>query len=71
MLILDKMENNITTKRIPKNTQKRLESFIKANKKYLAKGNNMELHRERCRLNAKTYYHLKTEIKRLSSITIE
>lgn len=64
------MENVITTKKVPKNNQKRLETFIKANQKYLSKGNNRELHRERCKQNARDYYRLKSEFKRLSSIII-
>jgi hypothetical protein len=53
-----------------KNHQKRLEQFIIANHRYLEKGNNREIHRERTRNYARKYYGLKREIKRLSSISV-
>lgn len=65
------MEQITTATKIPKNNQKRLDTFIKANHRYLSKGNNREIHRERCKRYARTYYQLKTEFKRLSSISIE
>lgn len=64
------MNTTESNQRLPKNNEKRRATFIKANQKYLAKGNNRELQRERCRQYAKGYYMLKGEFKRLSAICI-
>jgi len=60
--------SEISSKRLLKNSSKRREQFVKANQRYLEKGNNREIQRERCRQYGKKYYLLKCEIKRLSGI---
>jgi hypothetical protein len=56
--------NTTNQKPLPKNSEQRRAIFVKANLKYLSKGDNREKQRQRC-LN---YYYYNKELKRLMSI---